>query len=239
MDGFQWISARPLPHGLDLRRRGWRLAASGAAAARWTVGLVDAAESGLRPEDLAPAHRARAVALGLALSDQRARWLVAGFGDALGPDVGIDELAGRAARVLAGRLGATARRHGRLGLDLVERDARVDGRRLRLNPREFALLWRLADARGASVSRVELLRDVFDLRFDPGTNRLAVHICRLRKKLRQAGLSSLLVTGPGDGAYRLFLDEDDSGPTPAAPQMTLDARPRLGEHALELEELGQ
>ena len=84
----------------------------------------------------------------------------------------------------------------------------MDGRRLRLYPREFALLWRLSLEPGATVPRAELLHDVLGLTIEPGTNALAVHICRLRKKLHAARLSHLLVTGPGDGSYALLVDAD-------------------------------
>ena len=45
------------------------------------------------------------------------------------------------------------------------------------------------------------------LTIEPGTNALAVHICRLRKKLHTARLSHLLITGPGNGSYALLFDE--------------------------------
>lgn len=145
--------------------------------------------------------------------------------------------------------------HVGITLDLMTRDAQVDGCRLRLHPREFALLWRLAEVPGAVVKRAELLRDVFELTFDPGTNRLAVHVCRLRKKLNRAGLSDLLATVPGESAYRLVvnwgasvrLDERGDPPQriPPDPQflfgplIPLDQSRRLGEHASTCEELAQ
>lgn len=241
MAWFEWISPRVLPEVWDLRRCGWHLGASGEAA----VGaqLVDG--TGAEPERLAPALRPRALVLALPDSAERARWLAMGYAEALPRDTGLDELMQRAARVVAPppdtSSGPVRRRTGRLALDLVERDARVDGRRLYLHPREFALLWRLAEVPGAPVPRAALLRDVFDLGFDPGTNRLAVHVCRMRKKLATAGLPSLLATGPGDGGYRLFVadetdrDWDERGDPPQRirldAQFSLDRAARLGEHA--------
>ena len=90
---------------------------------------------------------------------------------------------------------------GPLRLDLFHRDAEFDGRWLALHPREFALLWRLAETPGATVSQRELLRDVWRLPFEPGTNRVAVHVARLRRKLEPLGLAAMIATdGPG---YRL------------------------------------
>ncbi|MEL7690562.1 crotonase/enoyl-CoA hydratase family protein [Citromicrobium bathyomarinum] len=90
---------------------------------------------------------------------------------------------------------------GPLRLDLFHRDAHFEGRWLALHPREFALLWRLAETPGATVSQSALLRDVWRCPFEPGTNRVAVHIARLRRKLEPLGLAAMIAT---DGAgYRL------------------------------------
>jgi len=48
----------------------------------------------------------------------------------------------------------------------------------------------------------ELRSDVWRLAFRPETNSLAVHVSRLRAKLRTAGLDGLVETRP-DGGYRL------------------------------------
>lgn len=219
---FQWISPRPLPGAFDLRARGWRLAPGPMRGEPGCAGLVDTAVAELSPERFSPALRRRALALGLGDSDARARWLAAGFADALPAGARLDEIEQRARRVLSPPPAAVLRPHPRLALELVARDARIDGRRLRLNPREFALLWRLAEARGEPVAKEDLLRDVWDLRFDPGTNSLAVHVCRLRKKLAGAGLANLVVTGPGDGAYRLGLAGEARPERRARGQIGLD-----------------
>ena len=206
MGCFRWISPQRLPLGFDLRARGWRLAAAGDPEAIDCVRLIDV--PAIDPGDpLSPAHRSRSLALGIADSRERALWLARGFGEALGWDTGLDELAARAGRLLAPAW-AAIRRHGRLELDPAARDASVNGRRVRLFPREFALLWRLSEEPGMAVPRAELLHDVLGLTIEPGTNALAVHICRLRKKLHAARLSHLLVTGPGGGSYALLFDAE-------------------------------
>jgi two-component system OmpR family response regulator len=91
---------------------------------------------------------------------------------------------------------------GPLTLDLIHRDARADGTWLSLHPREFGLLWRLAERPGELVSRARLLRDVWRLDFEPGTNSVEVHVSRLRAKLARAGLAGLVETDP-QGGYRL------------------------------------
>ncbi len=90
---------------------------------------------------------------------------------------------------------------GPLRLDLFHRDAHLGGRWLALHPREFALLWRLAETPDRTVSQRTLLAEVWRLPFEPGTNRVAVHVARLRRKLENFGLAALVATdGPG---YRL------------------------------------
>jgi DNA-binding winged helix-turn-helix (wHTH) protein len=232
MGCFEWVSSRALPARFDLRARGWRLRGPGCAepgCARLVEGEDD---DGLAR----PPLRRRTLILGVSDSDARARWLELGVGDALSGEVGLDELDARARGIVARQLAGgvpPSLVHGRLRLDPLLRDARADGRRLHLHPREFLLLWRLAAAEGASVPRETLLRDVFDLGFDPGTNRLAVHVCRLRKKLADAGLASLLATGPGDGGYALVLDHARRS---FGRRNGVDAPGRLREHERALEE---
>ncbi|HEU4650448.1 MAG TPA: winged helix-turn-helix domain-containing protein, partial [Croceibacterium sp.] len=134
---------------------------------------------------------------------ERARLLEAGCGDALPATVELAELARRARRV-AERRDSLPRKRELLGLtlDLLHRDARTGRRWLALHPREFALLWRLAEQPGRPVSRESLLRDVWRLEFEPGTNSVEVHVSRLRAKLALAGIQGLVETDPA-GGYRV------------------------------------
>lgn len=91
---------------------------------------------------------------------------------------------------------------GDITLDLFHRDGRVDGQWIRLHPREFELLWRLAQSPGKRLTRQRLLADVWRTNLEPGTNSLAVHVARIRSKLQPFGLAHLLVTHP-DGGYFL------------------------------------
>ncbi len=89
------------------------------------------------------------------------------------------------------------RAHGPVVLDLLHREGWVGRHRLGLHPREFALLWRLAENPGVPVPPGILLSEVWHLAHRPETNSLAVHVCRLRAKLAGAGLADLLHTSPG------------------------------------------
>lgn len=91
---------------------------------------------------------------------------------------------------------------GPILLDLLYRDARLRDRWLYLHPREFGLLWRLAETPRTALSRRTLLADVWRMRHEPQTNTLEVHIFRLRRKLAACGVEHLIITDPA-GGYRL------------------------------------
>ena len=99
---------------------------------------------------------------------------------------------------------------GDVTLDLFHRDGRVEDRWLGLHPREFALLWHLAQHPGQTMTQRQLLADVWRVGFEPETNRVAVHVARVRAKLSAFGLAHLLVTHP-QGGYFL-----DTPPGPSA-----------------------
>jgi DNA-binding response OmpR family regulator len=49
---------------------------------------------------------------------------------------------------------------------------------------------------------VTLLREVWRLEFEPGTNSVEVHVSRLRARLASAGVAGLVETDPA-GGYRV------------------------------------
>lgn len=170
---------------------------------------------------MAPALRRRVLLAGVSCSDERAHLLRMGFGEVMGLGVALPEMAIRAERLAQGASALPALRHvGALTLDLLARDGRVGGRRLGLHPREFALIWRLADQPGEAVAKADLLGDVWQLAHVPDTNSLAVHVSRLRAKLAAASLDGAVRTLPG-GAYALVAHGDDA--RPAIPMLTNDS----------------
>lgn len=129
--------------------------------------------------------------------------LDAGASDAVAVPVDPDEL--------AARVDLRVRRHaaiplsvGALTLDPVTRSVTRSGTRIVLVPREFALLRYLAERPGRFVTRAELLEGVWNLRFDPGTNVVAVHISNLRAKLDRPFATPMLQSCKGLG-YRLVV----------------------------------
>ena len=93
------------------------------------------------------------------------------------------------------------REAGDVTLDLFHRDGRVDDRWVGFHPREFELLWRLAQQPGVRISRRELLADVWRIHFEPETNSVAVHVARVRSKLEPFGLAGILATHPEGGYF--------------------------------------
>jgi DNA-binding response OmpR family regulator len=209
MHRFGWISDQGEPCGRwDLRLLGWQLCASGAdndSGAPWPL-LCDYRNTS--PVCLAGLKglRRQTVLLGVDGSLERAGLLAAEFADVLPSDVDLRELAQRARRIAA--TGDSMPRYlaaGPVRLDLFHRDASVAGRWLGLHPREFALLWQLAERPGKRISRRQLLADVWRLQHEPETNRVEVHVSRLRGKLATAGLQAIVATDPR-GGYHLALD---------------------------------
>jgi len=90
-------------------------------------------------------------------------------------------------------------RAGSLELDRLKRSVRRGERPIPLAPRQFRLLEYLMLNQGRAVSRSELLREVWNLSFDPDSNLVDAHISTLRSALEQAGQSRLIHTVRGVG----------------------------------------
>jgi two-component system, OmpR family, response regulator len=198
LPGFCVYGSSTLSFNLDLRRRDWRLVERDADTVEPCLILVDRASIStgewFNLLNIPLTERNRVLLCGVARIAERGRLLRLGFGDLAAPDASLDEIEVRGTRVLQrqdhGRLKIAL---GPLTLNLAVRDGFVAGRRLALHPREFGLLWRLAQMPGQRVSQESLLADVWHLAFQPETNSLAVHVSRTRAKLRHAGLDGILM----------------------------------------------
>lgn len=93
--------------------------------------------------------------------------------------------------------GGVSLAHGGVVLDLLARRASVDGVQVELSAREFALAEQFLRTPGHVLSREHLLRTVWGLDFDPGSNVVDVYVRYLRGKLG----ASHIVTVRGAG-YR-------------------------------------
>lgn len=94
-----------------------------------------------------------------------------------------------------------------LAVDVVARSASRAGRRLDLSPTEFALLEFLARHKGEVLPRTMILEHVWNLRQDPLTNVLEVHVNRLRRKIDHGFSMTLVHTIRGVG-YLLRAERD-------------------------------
>jgi DNA-binding response OmpR family regulator len=88
---------------------------------------------------------------------------------------------------------------GDLQLDLVRREARRGDEPLQLTPQEFVLLEYLCRNEGRVVTRTMILDHVWQMRIDPATNVVDVHIYRLRSKVDRDNAKPLIQTIRGVG----------------------------------------
>ena len=77
----------------------------------------------------------------------------------------------------------TVLRVGPLELDLLDRTARRDDRKIDLRPREFQLLKYMMQRSDQVLTCANLIKDVWHYNFVPETNRIYVHMGRLRSKI--------------------------------------------------------
>ena len=87
---------------------------------------------------------------------------------------------------------------GDLEIRLKARTVHIKRTHVPTSPKEFELLTYFARNAGQIVTRMQLLENVWNLHFDPGTNVVDVHVGRLRRKLEDAG-SNAIQTARGEG----------------------------------------
>jgi len=133
--------------------------------------------------------------------EERVRGLRLGADDYVIKPFAFQELIARIEVVIRRRKELPPIEVGDLKLDLARRQARRADNAIDLSPREFDLLLALVRAEGRTLTRTELLRDVWGIDGEPATNLVDVHIGRLRRKLDAHG-PSLIHTVRGEG-YRL------------------------------------
>lgn len=87
---------------------------------------------------------------------------------------------------------------GDLEIRMKARTVHVRRTHVAVSPKEFELITYFARNAGQVVTRMQLLENVWNLHFDPGTNVVDVHVGRLRRKLEEAG-SQAIQTARGEG----------------------------------------
>jgi two-component system response regulator RstA len=82
---------------------------------------------------------------------------------------------------------------GRLAVDGARRSAAIDGRAVELTTGDFDILWLLASRQGQVVTRDEILRVVRGIDYDGVDRSIDARICRLRRKLLEAGGAEAMI----------------------------------------------
>ena len=137
-------------------------------------------------------------------------------------DLGADDLMFKpfAFSELSARVRAMLRRGGHypqtvlkvedLELSRIEHSVKRGGRKIKLTPKEFALLEYLMRNSGQRVTRMEIIQHVWNLNFDTMTNVVDVYINYLRKKVDSQSEHKLIRTVRGVG-YQLQARSTQSG----------------------------
>jgi two-component system OmpR family response regulator len=134
--------------------------------------------------------------------DDRIKGLQTGGDDYLTKPFSFSELLARVEALIrrATRTTEPSRLHvGDLSMDLLTREIERAGKKIDLQPREFALLEYLMRSTGRVVSKTMILEHVWDYNFDPQTNVVDVLVCRLRDKVDRDFMEKMIHTIRGVG----------------------------------------
>ncbi len=132
--------------------------------------------------------------------EQRLAALQSGADDALAWNGDARELLARVGGLLRRQRLASGRLEcAELRIDLIDRRVTRSGQPIVLPLREFDLLTRLARMPDRIIPRDALWRAVWKIDFDPGTNRIEVHMSRLRAKVDRGFGWPMLMTVRGHG----------------------------------------
>jgi DNA-binding response OmpR family regulator len=130
----------------------------------------------------------------------RVKGLRCGADDYVTKPFEIDELLARLAALIRRSTQHLTVEIGAITVNRLDRRVWVAQEPLELTTKEFDLLLQLMLQRGTAISRAELLERVWNLKFDPGSGLLDVHVSRLRDKL---GICAELIETVRGFGYRM------------------------------------
>jgi DNA-binding response OmpR family regulator len=134
--------------------------------------------------------------------DDRVKGLQAGSDDYLTKPFAFSELLARIQALIRRSTKVTEPTRltaGDLSLDLLTREVIRAGKKIELQPREFALLEYLMRQAGKVLSKNMIMEHVWGYDFDPQTNVVDVLVCRLRNKVDRDFEKTLIHTHRGVG----------------------------------------
>jgi len=134
--------------------------------------------------------------------DDRVKGLQRGGDDYLVKPFAFSELLARVQALIRradGSIQPSSLTFGDLSLDLLTREVRREGKRIDLQPREFALLEYLMRHAERVVSKTMILENIWGYQFDPQTNVVDVLVSRLRSKVDKDFPEQLIHTIRGMG----------------------------------------
>jgi two-component system copper resistance phosphate regulon response regulator CusR len=137
-------------------------------------------------------------------AEERVRVLDLGADDLVFKPFAFSELSARVRALLrrGGHYPQTVLRVEDLELSRIEHSVKRAGKKIKLTPKEFALLEYLMRNSGQRVTRMEIIQHVWNLSFDTMTNVVDVYINYLRKKVDAPCEHKLIRTVRGVG-YQL------------------------------------
>lgn len=151
----------------------------------------------------------------LGASENKTEGYKRGADDYLAKPFAPEELLARAGalhRRAGGKVRTDLMRYADISLHIKARKAHRGApgseRHLALSPKEIDLLAYFLDNADSVITRDMLLRHVWNLHFDPGTNVVDVNVGRLRRKLEAGGEGAVLHTLRGLG-YKLSTEIDE------------------------------
>ncbi len=142
---------------------------------------------------------------------EKVRLLTLGADDYVVKPFGISELLARSDAALRRQVRSTNRdpvvRAGSLSIDLVTRAVRLDGRRVQLTRKEYALLHGLATHAGLVVTHQQLMKEIWGSHAH-NIQYLRILVRKLRQKIESDATRPALIVSESGVGYRL--DQGDA-----------------------------